>query len=250
MTMPKSRSVACALVGVCCGLASGNAIAGPPYMTDDPEPVEPTHWEVYLASQHAITKEGATGTAPHFDINYGALPNLHLHALIPLAYALPAAGKAHYGVGDIELGGKLRFVQEKGATPMVAFYPAIDFPTGNESKGLGTGSVHVFLPVWFQKTWAPWSTLWGGGYWINPGKGNRDYFYVGSQLQRRLSELVTVGGELFYTTPDHQGGSANVQFNVGVVWDLSKQHHLMASAGRSLVGDTLFACFLADQITL
>jgi hypothetical protein len=92
--------------------------------------------------------------------------------------------------------------------------------------------------------------LWGGGYWINPGKGHRDSLYAGWQLQRRLSELATLGAEVFYTTTDHMGGSADLRFNVGLVLDLSEQHHLMVSAGRSLVGDTVFACFLADQITL
>ena len=49
--------------------------AGPPFVTDDPEPVEYRHWEIYLASQHAKDKDGWSGTAPHFEVNYGVLPN-------------------------------------------------------------------------------------------------------------------------------------------------------------------------------
>ena len=34
------------------------AWAGPPFTTDDPEPVEYQHWEVYLASRPFTTKAG------------------------------------------------------------------------------------------------------------------------------------------------------------------------------------------------
>jgi hypothetical protein len=85
---------------------------------------------------------------------------------------------------------------------------------------------------------------------VNPGEGNRNYWYVGWQLQRRISELVTLGAEVFYTTPDRLGGDANLRFNVGLVLDLNKYHHLLLSAGRSIVGNSLFQGYLAYQLTL
>ena len=92
-------------------------LAGPPFLTDDPEPVEYRHWEVYLASQHAKDKDGWSGTAPHFEVNYGALPNLQLHLIAPLAYVKPNDGSSHYGFGDLELGAKYRFIQETDWRP-------------------------------------------------------------------------------------------------------------------------------------
>ncbi len=65
------------------------AWAGPPFVTDDPEPVEYLHWEVYLASQYAHDKDMISGAVPLFEINYGALPDLHLHMIIPFAYSGP-----------------------------------------------------------------------------------------------------------------------------------------------------------------
>jgi hypothetical protein len=50
-------------------------LAGPPFTTDDPEPVEYRHWEVYAASQHTKSAAGWSGTAPHFEVNYGAITN-------------------------------------------------------------------------------------------------------------------------------------------------------------------------------
>jgi len=56
--------------------------AGPPFVTDDPEPVAYQHWELYLASQHIEAADGWSGTAPHIELNYGVVTNVQLH-LIP-----------------------------------------------------------------------------------------------------------------------------------------------------------------------
>lgn len=48
------------------------AVAGPPYVTDDPEPAELHHWEVYLATIDQWSREdGWSGTSPHIEVNYG-----------------------------------------------------------------------------------------------------------------------------------------------------------------------------------
>jgi len=59
-------------------LGSRPAWAGPPYLTDDPEPVDFGHWEFYAASQWSVDRGAATGTLPHVEVNYGALPEVLL----------------------------------------------------------------------------------------------------------------------------------------------------------------------------
>jgi len=134
------------------------AWAGPPFVTDDPEPVGYRHWEIDVASQMLKDKDGISGTAPHFEINYGLLPDVDLHTIIPLSYVSPNEGSTNYGFGDIELGIKCRFVQESDWLPMVGTFPLVDLPTGNHGRGLGNGKVKVFIPIWLQKSWAPWTT--------------------------------------------------------------------------------------------
>jgi hypothetical protein len=225
------------------------ALAGPPYTTDDPEPVEYRHWELYLATQDLTTSTGSTGTAPHVEVNYGVVPNVQLHVIVPLAYNR-ADGATSYGIGDIELGTKVRFVQEDGKRPMVGVFPLLELPAGNESKGLGTGRLHAFLPVWLQNSSGPWSSYGGGGYGINPGTGNRNYWLFGWQVQRQLRKGVSLGGELYYTTPDEDVDSGDLSFNVGLVLDFTDHHHLLVSAGRSIVGQTNFQSYLAYQLTI
>lgn len=209
-------------------------MAGPPYATDDPEPVAYHHWEFSLATQQERASDGSTGTAPHVEVNFGEAPNLQLHLIAPLAYARPSGGPTAYGAGDVELGAKVRFVEESASMPMAGVFPLVELPTGSESRGLGGGHVRAFIPLWLQKSFAPWMTYGGGGYWINPGAGNRDYWYVGWQLQRHVTEIATVGGEVFYTTPDRASGDGNLAFNVGLVLDFTEHHHVLPSAGRSI----------------
>ncbi len=85
-------------------LLSPAAIAGPPYRTDDPEPVEYQHWEIYGFSTGTHVQGDTSATLPGLEVNYGAAPNLQLHLIAPLAYDKPSGAGAQYGYGDTELG--------------------------------------------------------------------------------------------------------------------------------------------------
>jgi hypothetical protein len=84
------------------------ARAGPPFTTDDPEPPEYRHWEIYLASQLAHDSNGWSGTSPHLELDYGAIPNFQLSLTVPVAFDAPSKGGSQFGYGDTELGGKYR----------------------------------------------------------------------------------------------------------------------------------------------
>jgi hypothetical protein len=224
--------------------------AGPPFVTDDPEPVEYRHWEIYLASQHAKDKDGWSGTAPHFEINYGVWPNVQLHLIVPLSYVSPNDDSSHYGFGDMELGVKYRFIQETNLLPQVGTFPLVDVPTGNSSRGLGSGHVKAFIPIWLQKSWGPWTTYGGGGYWINPGSDNKNYWFVGWEVQRDLSKAITLGAEVFYNTPTAKGEGDRIGFNAGTIINITDEHHLLLSAGRDIHGQNRFSAYIAYQLTL
>src|SRR5882757_5291535 len=132
-------------------------VAGPPFVTDDPQPVDYQHWEFYIASQHSETSDGWSGTAPHIELNYGVITNMQLHLIAPLAYDAPKIGSSHYGYGDTELGVKFRFIQETDYLPQIGIFPLLEVPTGSESDGLGSGHVQTFLPVWLQKSFGDWT---------------------------------------------------------------------------------------------
>ncbi|HLV79935.1 MAG TPA: hypothetical protein VKT32_06610, partial [Chthonomonadaceae bacterium] len=230
-------------------LASGRALAGPPFVTDDPEPVEFHHWEIYISSIYQHAFGGISGTLPHLEVNNGIAPNLQLHLIVPNAFSGMPGSPTQYGLGDTELGVKWRFVQESKTTPQIGIFPLLEAPTGDAGRGLGTGHLQTFLPVWIQKSWGPWTSYGGGGYWINPGAGNKNYWLTGWLLQKDLNAHWTLGGELFYTTSPAVGVRAQLDFNLGGYYNFDDGHHLLFSAGRSLSGDTTFMAYLGYQWT-
>lgn len=228
---------------------SSRALAGPPFRTDDPEPVEYRHWEVYLATQYQRNHDDTAAAAPLLEINYGAYPNLQLHLIAPLLYEKPEGESAQYGYGDTEFGFKYRFINETELMPQVGIFPLIEIPTGDEDRGLGNGKAQVFLPVWLQKSWGPWTSYGGGGYWINPGEGNKDYWFFGWEAQRKITELLTLGAEIFHQTRSEEEGDRNTGFNMGGFINLSELQHILFSAGRDFSGPNRFSFYLGYQLT-
>jgi hypothetical protein len=247
--MSKRRTRA-ARLGLAIVLAREPASAGPPFVTDDPEPIGYRHWELYVASQNEHDADGWSGTLPHFEVNYGVVPNVQLHVIAPLAYFAPTSGALHYGFGDMELGAKIRFIQEGEWVPQIGTYPMLEVPTGSERLGLGNGSAQIFLPLWIQKSFGQWTTYGGPGFWFDTGNADRHWWFFGWELQRRLVDELTLGAELFYLTPKEPGGEHDARFNVGAIIDLTETHHILASAGRGFVGPNLFQFYLAYIATL
>lgn len=236
------------LIALICLLAAP-AAAGPPYITDDPEPVPHRHWEVYLASLLSRDAGVWSGTAPHVEVNYGAARNLQLHTILPMSFVRSTEGTTTYGYGDTELGAKFRFIQETSTRPQLGIFPLLEIPTGDHHRGLGSGHMQLFLPMWLQKSYGPWLTYGGGGYWINPSAGNHDWGFFGWQVQRQLLPNLNLGAEVFHATVQAQGGEPETRLNLGLVLDLSDLQHLLFSAGRGLEGPNQFQSYIAYQLT-
>jgi hypothetical protein len=226
-----------------------SALAGPPFLTDDPEPVAYRHWEVYLASTYVRDKDARSGTFPQVEVNYGLLPDVQIHLVAPTVFVHPHDNKLTYGYGDTELGVKYRFIHEAEYMPQVGFFPRVELPSGNSKEGLGNGKTQIFFPLWLQKSWGPWTTYGGGGYWVNPGIDNKNWSFVGWELQRDFSEMLTLGVEFFYQTADKVDVSSRHGFNIGAIINFDKNNHLLCSVGRDLRGPNRLMSYLAYQWT-
>ena len=238
-------------MGLALLLQPGRTFAAPPFETDDPEPVDLGHWEVYLASQLERTADGNVATAPHLEINYGALNNVQLHLIAPMAMYVPQTGASEYGYGDTELGVKFRFLQEGKALPQAGIFPLLELPSGDANRNLGSGTAQACLPLWLQKSWGPWTSYGGGGYWFNPGQGNQNWCFLGWEIQRDLADWLTLGAELFHRSPSTEAGQAPTAFNASGAFDAPGQGtgfnvggqvnfgahvHLLLSLGRDFFG--------------
>lgn len=210
--------------------------AGPPFLTDDPEPVDYLHGEAYLFATLDRTPGGKAGLYPAFEFNFGAAPHLQLHVVVPWAFSSPEGGPRTAGFGDLSAGLKFRFVQETDRRPQVGVFPMVSFPTGSAGRGLGNGAATVFLPVWVQKSWGPWTTYGGGGYTFNRAKGGLDFASGGWLLQRDLSPRLTLGGEVFAQGRSAPDAPGTTLVNVGGQVQFGGGFSLLFSVGHSVTG--------------
>ena len=232
-------------------LAASPAAAGPPFQTDDPEPIDFRKYEFYIFGSADGTAVETDTFGPAFEFNWGAAPNLHLHIIAPLAGIFPSnnpalapagVGPRAFGIGDIELGVKYRFIQEGKHRPMVGTFTMFEIPTGNASTGLGVGKVWYKVPIWVQKSFGPWTTYGGGGETVfSNSPGYRNFPFAGWLLQRELGKKLTLGSEVFYHGPE---GAATAQTRPATLLDIGgyykfhgeESFQLLFCYGHTLVG--------------
>ena len=207
------------------------ALAGPPYETDDPEPTDLGHWEIYnfVAAEGAHRDwDGVVGV----DLNYGAVKDVQLTATLPIAFSHEGGrggAGTRAGGGDVELGVKYRFLHADKDGIDAAIFPRVILPTA--SQRFGTGRASFLLPVWAQKDIGKWSIFGGGGYTINPGAGNRNFWQAGLAVTRDVSERLSLGGEATWEGADAVGGHSSTGLGVGGIYKLGGPFNLLVSGG-------------------
>jgi hypothetical protein len=212
------------------------AWAGPPYLTDDPDPVEYGHLEAipFYALDHAA--DGSQIQGPGADISYGIAPGMHLNLVPVFIHTLPDGGPSESGTGDLRMGLKWRLLEETDDRPELAIYPAVTFPTGSAVRGLGNGQGSYQFPLWLEKNWGSWSSYGGGGYGLNRAPGARDYFFGGWQLQKQVDDTWNLGGEIFSQGRTADDAAGFTALNLGGGMRLSEGASLVFTFGHTFAG--------------
>ena len=223
------------------------ADAGPPFVTDDPEPPPPGEWEINVPSILERTPGATEMDAPLFDFNYG-LPNIQLKLEFPIKIVHEDRDGTAAGAGDLLLGVKWRFFNNEESHLQLGVYPQLLLPTGDQARGLGQGRPAYLLPLVAQKSWDKWTLYGNVGYWWQTAAETRNYIYAGAVLEREINERLTLGGELFGNSPKEHGSRSDVAFNLGGTWKLSDHVNLLFTGGRDIVGDTTAMAYVGLQL--
>jgi hypothetical protein len=210
---------------------SVTALAGPPYVTDDPEPTDLGHWEDYLFLTGTDFHADTIGQAG-VELNYGAAKDLQLSVTLPFNYN--DAANLQAARGNILLGAKYRFLHQTDSDwlPDIAIYPQLTLPTAAQQYGVQHPS--LFVPLWAERDFGKWSTFGGLGYDINPGQGNRNYVLAGWALTRDISEQWNLGVEIYHQTPSTVDTKASTNVALGAIYKITSHIALMASGGPGL----------------
>jgi hypothetical protein len=245
------RSVAFTVFAVVAFPATTLTAQGPPFQTDDPEPVDYGHYEFYIFGTADGTPVEVDQSGPSFEFNWGALPNLQLHAVLPLGSAHPmnhpaylpsGQGSSSYGLTDMEFGAKYALIRQSGWRPQIGTFPMLEVPTGDSTNGLGVGRVWYKLPLWVEKDWEHWSTCGGAGYQLVKQAGYSSFPYGGWLVKRSVRTRLEVAAEIF---SHGSGGSATAQIESSTMIDAGGYYHfknpheqLLFAYGHSITGQT------------
>lgn len=221
-----------ALIGLALVCASP-AVAGPPYQTDDPEPTDLHHWEIY----NFVDVDGRSGDvdgAAGLDLNYGAAKGLQLTATLPVAFDRSSGSGWRTGRGDVEIGAKYRFIDDEKGGWQAAVFPRVILPTS--ARRLGGTRRRLLLPLWIQKDLGKTSVFGGGGYEINPGAGNRDFWQAGATVTHDFADGLQLGMEAYWQSADVRGGKSSSGVDVGLTRKLGGPFALLLAAGPNVSG--------------
>jgi hypothetical protein len=227
------------------------AQAGPPFQTDDPTPVDYGHYEAYIFGTVDGTPAELDPVAPAFEFNWGAIPNIQLHVILPFGAVIPSnnpiyapggQGPSAYGLTDMELGFKYGFIHQTKHRPQIGSFTMFEIPTGSYSRGLGVGNAWYKLPLWVAKDIGPWSLDGGAGYTVVPQTGYRNFPYGGFLVKRVVSKKLELSAEVF--SHAHEGFAA-AQTQASTLIDAGGYYHfkspglqLLFAYGHSIAGQT------------
>ena len=231
--------------------ASTAAVAGPPFLTDDPEPVDLHHVEVNVIGQQTRAIAAHAGSLSG-EVNVGCAAETQCHIALPVAFDTRAGGGSRAGLGDVELGVKYRFYRQSDDGWSAAVYPTLDLPTGNAGHGLGNGRAQLLLPLWVQRSVGDWSWDAGIARLFNRAPDARDSWFAGLLARRSFGDRLGLGAELYRRTSAAASERSATGFNVGGIVSLSPHQNLLMSAGRGLmhVETNQRSLFLAYQLEL
>ena len=208
--------------------ASTPAFAGPPYLTDDPVPTDTKHWEIYAFTAGEGRHSNVDADAG-FDLNYGPVEGVQLTATLPLSFSHAPLEGWRSGTGDVELGVKYRFFHDEEKGLSAAIFPRAILPTASDSPGEKT---RFLLPVWVGKDFTGGTSVFGGGgYTINPGVGNRDFWQAAVAVTRDVSKSVSLGAEITRQGSDTEVGTSQTRAGVGAVIQVSDHYAVLLSGG-------------------
>jgi hypothetical protein len=226
---------------------------GPPFQTDDPVPVDFGHYEFYIFGSADGTPVAMGAMGPALEFNWGAVPSLQLHAILPLGaivpsnkpvyLAFPAAnGPSAFGLADMELGAKWGFIKQTPHRPQIGTFTMLELPTGSSDKGLGVGKAWYKLPLWMEKDWGHWTACGGAGYQLVQQTNLRSFPYTGWLIKREAGKRLELAAEVFA----HGGeGLGAPQTGSSALIDAGAYYHfknpntqLLFAYGHSVAGQT------------
>lgn len=137
-----------------CVLGARPAVAQQPFVVDDAGVAARGLWHVEISNQVDILRQASRPArwqnVLEWEVDYGFARRLEAAAILPVVGVMSdstGGTTSVTGIGDATLGVKWRLTGDPAAAHATALSASIEFPSGSQRRGLGSGLVDYGLNV-------------------------------------------------------------------------------------------------------
>ena len=185
-----------------------------PFAVDDADVTEHKKFQLQISHEFDVLPRSASPSLRQnttvFVLNYGLMRDVEIGADYPLIVISNAEGtspKTIKGFGDLNFHVKYNFLKERDGKrrPALTVSFAVEVPTGDTTKGLGSGLLDYSLNGVLQKSLTPRTTLRVNGGIVFAGNTSTGLsgirtrgrvFTGGASLVRQFTPKLNLGVEL------------------------------------------------------
>ena len=213
-----------------------------PFVVDDADVTEHGKFQLQISHGFDVLPRSAYPSLRQnttvFVLNYGLLKDVEVGVDYPLIVISNAAGttpKTITGFGDLNFHVKYNFLKEREGKrrPAVTVSFAMEVPTGDTTKGLGSGLLDYSVNGVLQKSLSTKTTLRLNGGIVFAGNTSTGLvgirtrgrvFTVGGSLTRQFTPKLNVGIELTGAASSNRGlGAGQLQTQFGGNYQLTEK---------------------------
>jgi hypothetical protein len=214
-----------------------DAAAGPPLVVDDPETLDRGHVELFTSVLY--NKSGTRrsyDTPTELTIGLAKWWECSINGAYQYNHDESSTPNTVNGVLSLDVGTKFRLLTESPNMPIsLALSGHFRFPTSPNSKfaeqGKPAGSGNLVLARTFGD-FALFANVGFGIAGVQTRAEANDAWFFGLAAQRIIAKKYTVFGEVYSTPQVGRFRDAVINFDGGLLWDLSDRYRISVRLGR------------------
>jgi hypothetical protein len=218
-------------------LTVSRCFAPPPMVTGDVPTADKQTFEWYAGARYQESESGKPARLlPFTELVYGVSERLEV--------TFETAGlsvEGHYGLTDSVVGTKFVFLNETARRPGVAGSFELKLPTGDESRGLGSGEFDYDLRLRAQKTWGWFTAIGNAGYTFvtDPEFGGvttstENVWLLTFGQEYQVAKRTRLLSELYFVSREESGEPNRLAANFGFKHKLLDNLTVHAAVGKSV----------------
>jgi hypothetical protein len=211
--------------------------APPPLVTGDVPTAGKETFEWYVGARYQESASGKPSRLlPFTELVYGVTDRQEL------TFEIAGLSVDHeYGISDAVIGKKFVFLKETERWPGIAGSFELKLPTGDESRGLGSGEFDYDLRARTQKTWSWFTAIGNVGYTFvtDPESGGvtistENVWLLSFAQEYQVAKKTKLLSEIYFVSREAPGDPNRLAANFGFKHKLRDNFTIHAAIGKSI----------------